>query len=73
MSTPSKVSEHPVQRVSIATAAARHGCSTRTMRRYIADGRLTGYRMGPRLIRVDLAEVDALLRPIPAAGAGQVA
>lgn len=49
--------------------AAEHGaCSPRTIRRRIADGSLTGYRMGPRLIRVDLNELDAMLQPIPTAG-----
>jgi excisionase family DNA binding protein len=67
MSTSSKVvSEPPVQRVSLVTAADTLACSTRTLRRWIAEGRLTGYRMGPRLIRVDVAEVEALLHPIPA-------
>jgi len=65
MSTPSKISKPPTPPASIAAVAIILGCSTRTVRRYIADGRLTGYRMGPRLIRVDMAEVDALLSPIP--------
>lgn len=52
---------------SIAEAAEHIGTSERTVRRYIADGRLTGYRVGPRLIRVDLDELDNLLRPIPTA------
>jgi len=38
-------------------------CSTKTIRRRIADGSLTGYRFG-RKILVDLDEVDELLRPI---------
>ncbi len=43
----------------------------RTLRRYIASGRLTGYRVGPRLVRVDLNELDANLRPIvPPNGGG---
>jgi excisionase family DNA binding protein len=54
---------------SIAEAADLVGTSTRTVRRRIADGSLTGYRMGPRLIRVDLAELDAMFRPIPTAEA----
>jgi len=33
----------------------------------IARGELAGYRAGPRLLRVDLNEVDALLKPIPTA------
>jgi len=54
--------------VSLPDAADYASCSTRTLRRRISDGSLTGYRMGPRLIRVDLAELDNLLRPIPTAG-----
>lgn len=52
----------------IAAGAVHAGVSQKTIRRRIADGTLTGYRMGPRLIRVDLNELDALLRPIPTAG-----
>ena len=53
---------------SLADASARVGVSTRTLRRWIAAGRLTGYRVGPQLIRLDPREVDALARPIPSAG-----
>jgi len=52
---------------SIAEAAEHIGTSERTVRRYIAAGRLAGYRVGPRLIRVDLAQLDAMLRQIPTA------
>jgi len=56
---------------SIPNAAEYLGVADKTIRRYIAAGRLTGYRAGPRLIRVDLDEVDAvLLRRIPTAGGG---
>ena len=54
--------------LTITEAAARIGVNTKTVRRRIADGSLVGYRVGPRLIRLDPAEVDALLRPIPTAG-----
>ena len=53
---------------SIAEAAEHLGVNPRTIRRWIASGALTGYRAGPRLIRVDLAEVDALLKIIPTFG-----
>jgi excisionase family DNA binding protein len=53
---------------SVEVAADYADVSTRTIRRYIADGRLTGYRVGPRLVKVDLADLDALVRPIPTAG-----
>ena len=57
------------RRLATLSGAAQYAeCNPRTIRRYIAAGRLTGYRMGPRLLRVDLNEVDAvLLRPIPTA------
>lgn len=53
---------------SITEAADYAGSCNRTIRRRIADGSLTGYRMGPRLIRVDLNELDAMLQPIPTGG-----
>jgi hypothetical protein len=37
------------------------------LRRRIADGTLHGYRLGKRLLRVDLNEIDAAFREIPTA------
>lgn len=51
---------------SIAEAAEYVPCAQRTIRRRISDGTITGYRFG-RLIRVDLDELDAAMRPIPSA------
>lgn len=53
---------------SLAEAAEYAAVNPRTIRRRIADGSLTGYRLGARVIRVDLDELDALLRPIPTVG-----
>lgn len=53
--------------VSLAQAAEHVGVSERTIRRWIADGRLAGYRVGPRLLRVDRAELEALFSAIPTA------
>jgi excisionase family DNA binding protein len=53
---------------SVADAAEYANVSSRTIRRYIRTGRLTGYRVGPRLVKVELSDVDALMRPIPTAG-----
>lgn len=53
---------------SINQAAEYAACNPKTIRRRISDGSLTGYRMGKRLIRVDLNEMDALMRPIPTVG-----
>lgn len=43
--------------ISLQEAAATYGVSTRTLRRYISAGRLTAYRIGPRLIRLDPDEL----------------
>ena len=51
---------------SIDVAAERLGVSPRTVRRMISRGELPAYRVGKRLIRIDLLELDDLLRPIPA-------
>ncbi|WP_338040102.1 helix-turn-helix domain-containing protein [Nocardia huaxiensis] len=39
-----------------------------TVRRWISQGRLTGYMVGPNTIRVRRDEAMALLVPIPTAG-----
>lgn len=45
------------------------GISARTVRRLIADGSLTGYRVSRAALRVDMAEVDALAaRVVPTVG-----
>jgi excisionase family DNA binding protein len=49
--------------VKIAEAAAYLQVTDRTIRQMIADGRLTGYRNGGRLVRLDLNEIDAGMRP----------
>lgn len=56
--------------ISIGEAAEYLSVTDRTVRNFIAQGRLNGYRIGPRTIRVDRAEVDALLTPIPTAARG---
>jgi excisionase family DNA binding protein len=55
--------------VTIAETAKYLQISDRTVRRLIADGELTGYRMGRsrRVIRVNLNEIDEqLMRPLNA-------
>lgn len=52
-------------RVPLREAAALSSVSVKTLRRRIADGTITGYRFGPRLLLVDLAELEAAMRPIP--------
>jgi excisionase family DNA binding protein len=45
------------KKVTIAQVAEQYELSTRTVRRYIAEGRLTAYRIGPRVIRLDAEQV----------------
>jgi excisionase family DNA binding protein len=47
----------------IIEAAEYLGVTDRTIRDMILDGRLTGYRNGTRLVRVDLNELDARMQP----------
>lgn len=54
---------------SLAEAAEAHAVSVKTLRRRIADGTITGYRFGPKIIRVDLDEVAALMVPTLGGGA----
>jgi len=68
MATAAKPQRQP--RMSVAEAADHHCCSERTIRRAIRDGRLRAYRVGPRLIRIDPADLDRMARLIPAAGNG---
>ncbi|OLT50572.1 DNA-binding protein [Corynebacterium sp. CNJ-954] len=48
---------------TMTQAAERTQLSVRSIRRYIAEGKLTGYRVGQRTIRLDPDEVDALFTP----------
>lgn len=52
---------------SLAKGAEYADISIWTLRRRISDGTIPAYRVGPRLLRVDLNEVDAMLRRIPSA------
>jgi excisionase family DNA binding protein len=67
MNTHSQVSRRRYE--SVGDAADRVGVSTKTIRRWIASGRLAGYRMGPCLLRVDPDDVDLMLTLIPTARA----
>ncbi|MGE3842423.1 MAG: helix-turn-helix domain-containing protein [Vicinamibacterales bacterium] len=42
------------------------GVTDRTIRNMAAQGRLRAYRLGPRMIRLRLDEVEAALQPIRA-------
>lgn len=42
---------------TLKECAEEYGISVTTLRRWIADGRITAHRVGPRLIRLDLDQV----------------
>lgn len=51
-------------RMSIQETADYLSVSTKTVRRYIADGRLKAVRLGTHLIRVERDSIEALMKPI---------
>ena len=54
----------------VAHQAARVGVNPKTLRRRIKDGTLPAYRVaGSRIIRLDPADVDALMLLVAPAGA----
>ncbi|WP_243074821.1 helix-turn-helix domain-containing protein [Microbacterium sp. SS28] len=50
--------------VSIRDAAERKRLSVKTIRRYISAGYIHAERVGPKLIRVSVASLDALGTPL---------
>lgn len=61
-----KISHHaaaPGSFITIQQAADYLGVNARTVRYMIADGRLTAYSLGPRVIRLRKSDVDAALVP----------
>ena len=66
--SPERVAGEAQRFVSQEDAAARWGVSIDTIRRLISAGKITGYRLNNRIIRVDMAEVDTAFKPIPTSG-----
>lgn len=54
--------------ISLETAAETASCSPKTIRRMVARGDLTAYRVGQRLLRIDADELTRVLTPIPTGG-----
>lgn len=52
----------PHQLATVQEVAEYARVNEKTVRRWIEDGRLTRYTAGARLIRIDLDEVDTMLR-----------
>lgn len=49
--------------IGLQEAANYCDVSYRSIRRWIADGRLNAVRVGPRLLKVDAADLEAFLQP----------
>ncbi|MGP5251486.1 helix-turn-helix domain-containing protein [Brachybacterium alimentarium] len=62
--------EFNVANLSIAEAAEQLGLTEKTIRRYIAAGKLPAYRVGSRTVRIKSSDLERLLKPIPTANGG---
>jgi excisionase family DNA binding protein len=49
--------------ISVQEAADYLNANTRTIRVALTDGRLRGYNLGPRVLRIKLSELEAALTP----------
>lgn len=58
-----------VDLLTLKEAAELLGVTHYSVRRWIAEGRLPGYRLGPRHTRVSRTDCARLVSRIPAAGA----
>jgi excisionase family DNA binding protein len=63
----------PVTYITINAAAERLSCHPKTVRRLVSAGQLTAFRVGPRMLRLDVAEIDKVLRPVPTVKASSAA
>lgn len=55
---------------SIPNAAEVLDVHHSTVRKWISEGRIRGYKFGERIIRVDLNDVEAMATPIATANRG---
>ena len=65
MNTKLTTSDQTPRWVPLSVAAEYIHGSTKTLRRMLASGEITGYKFGDRFIRVDLNELDAKFKAIP--------
>ena len=54
----------PEKTIPLEDAANACGVTILTMRRWITEGRLRAYRLGPRLIRVNTDDINAMFEPL---------
>jgi len=61
-------STSPRRYLTLSDAAEWLSLDEKTLRRWISQGRLTAYRVGPKLLRLDAAEVENMICVVPTAG-----
>lgn len=52
----------PAQYETLKQAAERLEMGVSTLRRWIAEGKLTAYRLNSRVVRLKVSEVDAMMQ-----------
>lgn len=58
----------PAQKyVTLKDSAEYLGVTERTIRNFIARGDLPAYRIGNRALRIDRADLDKIITPVPTA------
>lgn len=63
-----KTQQDPLASYSLGEAAEILGVTDRTLRNYIARGKLPAYRIGARIVRVRRTDLESLFHRIPVAG-----
>lgn len=54
--------------LSLTEAAEHFNLAPRTIRRYIAQGKLPAYRVGPKVLRIRLEDLENLMHAVPTVG-----
>lgn len=54
-----------VQWLTVNDVCEHLGITDKTLRRYIAAGKVPAYRMGGRLLRFNASDINALMEPVP--------
>lgn len=63
----------PRRLVSMKDVADQIGMTERSVRNLVARGELPAYRIGARTLRIDQADLDQIIRPVPTVQRGDAA
>ena len=59
-----RAANRPPELIGLTEAAERCGVDYRTIRRWVSAGYLDAVRIGPRVLRIDVAQLDSITRPV---------